>query len=115
MTSKNIIYKTIQDKIINQISTILNIKTKGGYLDIHELENDTLKISTILRMLPDIKRYFSVSNISLLKSENAKSIDICVSIIKNILKYNYEIVIASYKIKDLNIKTKRFYFHDIRN
>ena len=111
MKHKNILYATEQNNIIDRIVNILNIKTNEYQITLYEIDNNEMIKSNLLLMLPEIKKYFSVSTLRCITNvETSKRPYL--SIIKNLLKDKYNIYNSDTRI-NINgekIRTTKYVF-----
>lgn len=103
MRSKNQIYQTEQNQIIDQLYNIIN--PIENIFVLYELEQDIVKINSIMNLFPIIKKYFTLSNLpALAYPENSKRSYL--SVLKILLKRRYNIISSDCRIK-INGKTIR--------
>lgn len=113
MIYKYLLYPEEQKAIKEKIITILNLDTYNS-TTLHELDTNTEKQQQIMELLPDMKKYFSISSCAGVYSpENIKRP--LLSILRKILKTDYDIISTDWRARDqegkLLYRTKRYYFH----
>lgn len=96
MRLKSELYKKEQDEIVNKIIQILDLENKNEYT-LYELDNNESLQNDIMNMIPEIRKYYSFNNMKAV-GEPTKRKRPWLSIIKNMLKYKY------------NIESKDFHF-----
>jgi hypothetical protein len=110
MRLKNELYDDEQSKIKKELIDILELNNKNGFILYHIDNDDELK-SKIMRLLPKIRTFFSMSKITAISTpERIKRPYI--SVIRHILKRDYDILSAEHtlRIDEKIIRTKRYVF-----
>jgi len=110
MRLKNELYVDEQSKIKKELINILELNNKNGFILYHIDNDDELK-SKIMRLLPKIRTFYSMSKITAISTpERIKRPYI--SIIRHILKRDYDILSAEHtlRIDEKTIRTKRYVF-----
>ena len=110
MKLKSELYKIEQYEICDKIIDILQLDNDKS-ITLYELDNDKVKQQKILDLIPDIRKYFSFTNIiGASNPDNVKRP--WLSIIRNIIKLKYQFIYGDYtkKINDNRIRTKRYIF-----
>jgi len=110
MRLKSELYKNEQIEIINNIIDLLKLDEDNSII-LYELDNDKEKQEKLINMLPDIKKYFSLSSIKSIGNPKVSKRPY-LSIIKNITKSQYKIMSCDYRIKKEteDIRTKKYIF-----
>jgi len=113
MKLKSILYKKEQDEIINEIINILKLDDENSII-LYNLDNDKEKQEKILKLIPNIRKYFSFSMI-IGASEPTKAKRPYLSIIRQLTKSKYNMTSYDYRIKQKNkeIRTKKYVFKKI--
>jgi hypothetical protein len=113
MIHKSKLYAKEQKEIIYNIIAILELDDKNS-ITLYELDNDKDKTQKIIDLIPSIRKYFTYNNIKAVY-DPSKIRRPWLSIIKQLTKIKYDILIADYRIpKDSKktIRTKRYYFNE---
>jgi hypothetical protein len=118
MRLKTELYPEQQKQIREELMDLLNLK-ETNCLILYELDQDKELQEKIMDFLPRIHNYFSMSTITAISYPD-KIKRPYVSIIRHLLKNEYQILSTEYtiKAKPKNIRTKRYYFvqrQDIKN
>ena len=110
MRLKDELYKNEQENILQQLITILNLDN-GNSITLYDLDNNEIKQQEILNLLPNIRKYFSLSFVKGVKNPELLKRP-WLSIIKQLLKKKYDIISHDYRITINNekIRTKRYIF-----
>lgn len=96
MRKKDVIYINEQDLIIDQLYNI--VQPFDDIFILYELEHDKEKVKSIMDMFPNIKKYFTLSNLpALAYPENSKRSYL--SVLKILLKRRYNIIASDCRIK----------------
>ena len=95
MRLKEELYKKEQDEILQKIINIINLD-KENSITLYELDNDIKKQNKIMDLIPDIRKYFSLSFVKGIKNPELLKRPY-LSIIKQILKNNYNIISCDYR------------------
>ena len=113
MKLKSILYKKEQDEIINEIINILKLDDENSII-LYNLDNDKEKQEKILKLIPNIRKYFSFSMI-IGASEPTKAKRPYLSIIRQLTKSKYKMISYDYRIKQngKEIRTKKYVFKKI--
>jgi len=106
MRHKNILYQQEQNIIINKLLDFLELDNENSII-LYELDNNQDKINNILSLLPEIKKFFSLSTIKGIREPNDTKRPY-LSTIKNVLKDDYYIYNTSIRIN--KIKTVKYIF-----
>jgi hypothetical protein len=111
MRLKSVIYKEEQENVITQLYNILN--PIDNVFILYELEHDNIKVKQIMDLFPNIKKYFTLSNLpALAYPENSKRSYL--SVLKILLKKKYRIISSDCRIK-INGKTIRSIKYKLEN
>lgn len=111
MRLKNDLYKKEQIDILNKIIDIIELDDDNGII-LYELDNDKVKQEKILGLLPEIRKYFSLSFLKSISNPDLSKRPY-LSIIKNITKLEYKIMSCDYRLKkddSTEIRTKKYIF-----
>jgi hypothetical protein len=110
MKLKSILYKKEQDEIINEIINILKLDDENSII-LYNLDNDKEKQEKILKLIPNIRKYFSFSMI-IGASEPTKAKRPYLSIIRQLTKSKYNMTSCDIRIKkdEIEIRTRIYYF-----
>lgn len=110
MKLKKELYKKEQNDILNQLVDILDINNNPTFI-LYELDNDTQKQQQIIDLIPNIRKYFSLSNVRGIKNPETLKRP-WLSIIRQMLKSKYKMISKDHQItKDSQkIRTKRYLF-----
>jgi hypothetical protein len=110
MRLKNELYDDEQSKIKKELIDILELNNKNGFILYHIDNDDELK-SKIMRLLPKIRTFFSMSKITAISTPE-KIKRPYISIIRHMLKNDYDILSTEHtlRINDKTIRTKRYVF-----
>ena len=110
MRLKNELYDDEQSKIKKELIDILELNNKNGFILYHIDNDDELK-SKIMRLLPKIRTFFSMSKITDISTPE-KIKRPYISIIRHMLKNDYDILSTEHtlRINDKPIRTKRYVF-----
>jgi len=113
MKLKSILYKKEQDEIIDNIINILELDGKNSII-LYNLDNDKEKQKKILKLIPNIRKYFSFSMI-IGASEPTKAKRPYLSIIRQLTKSKYKMTSYDFRIKQnrKEIRTKKYVFEKI--
>ncbi len=110
MRLKSGIYQEQQKQIREELINILKLN-QTNYIILHELDEDKELQEQIIGLIPQIQTYFSMSTTTSI-SYPEKIKRPYLSIIRHLLKDQYNILITDYTIKaePKNIRTKKYYF-----
>jgi len=110
MRLKSGIYQEQQKQIREELINILKLN-QTNYIILHELDEDKELQEQIIGLIPQIQTYFSMSTTTAI-SYPEKIKRPYLSIIRHLLKDQYNILITDYTIKaePKNIRTKKYYF-----
>jgi len=111
MKLKVLLYPKEQEQIRHKLIDILELDNNNS-ITLYDLENHPTKTIKIMELLPEIRKFFSMSKITAFSTP--EKIDRpWLSIIRHMLKKDYEMVSADWRIKKEKniIRTKRYYFH----
>jgi hypothetical protein len=110
MRLKNELYNDEQIKIKKELIDILELKDKNSFI-LYELDHDEILKSKIMSLLPKIRIFYSMSKITAISTPE-KIKRPYISIIRHMLKNEYDILSTEYslKIDDKIIRTKRYVF-----
>jgi len=111
MIYKSVLYKKEQDDIIDKLVDILGIDDNNNSITLYEIDNNSEMCKDIMDLLPDIKKYYSLSTVKGISSpENSKRPYL--TIIKQILKNKYMIYNSDGKvyIESGRIRTTKYVF-----
>ena len=88
MKYKNELYEKEQNEIINKLIDILELEEQQ-YLILYNLDNNESKQKLILDLIPNIRKYFSLSNVRGIKNPETLKRP-WLSIIRQMLKQKYK-------------------------
>lgn len=110
MRLKNELYNDEQIKIKKGLIDILELNTKSGFI-LYEIDNDEELKLKIINLLPKIRTFFSMSKITAFSTPE-KIKRPYISIIRHLLKNEYDILSKEYSLKIDNkiIRTKQYVF-----
>jgi hypothetical protein len=110
MRLKEELYKKEQDEILQKIINIIDLD-KENSITLYELDNNTEKQNKIIDLIPDIRKYFSLSFVKGVKNPELLKRPY-LSVIKQILKNNYNIISSDFRtqIDENKIRTKKYIF-----
>jgi len=110
MRLKKELYKKEQGEIINKIIYIMGLDDDNS-VTLYELDNNEEKQKKIMDLIPEIRKYFSLSTIQGI-SEPHKCKRPYLSIIRQVTKYKYKMNYQDIRIKvdDNIIRTKIYKF-----
>lgn len=111
MKLKAELYKEEQNNIFNKIIDILELEKNNYSITLYELDNNEEIQNKILKMIPEIKKYYKIYGVkSLIYPNEVKRVYL--SIIKFIMKSEYKVITTDFRIKNENIiiRTKKYYF-----
>jgi hypothetical protein len=110
MRLKEELYKKEQDEILQKIINIIDLD-KENSITLYELDIDTEKQNKIIDLIPDIRKYFSLSFVKGVKNPELLKRPY-LSVIKQILKNNYNIISSDFRtqIDENKIRTKKYIF-----
>ena len=111
MKLKSILYKKEQDELVYKIINILDLDNENSII-LYNLDNDKIKQDKILKLIPEIRKYYSFSTI-IGASEPIKTKRPYLSIIRQLTKSKYKLNSYDYRIKEDNkedIRTKKYFF-----
>lgn len=111
MRKKSELYETQQIDIINQLIAILELDAEDS-ITLYELENDPDKVGKIMKLVPEIRKYFVFSRIiGAYEPDQVKRP--WLSIIKLITKTQYRLFKSDYRIPTGDggvVRTKKYTF-----
>ena len=112
MKLKSELYKEEQSEILNKLVHILDLDDNSSVI-LYELDNDETKQQKILELLPDIRKFFSLSNVRGIKNPETLERP-WLSIIRQMSKLKYKMISNDYRVtKDgKKIRTKKYTFHE---
>ena len=90
MRLKSELYKKEQDKLTNKVIKILNLD-ENGTTTLHELDTNKDKKNELLKIIPDIRKYFTYTCIKGVR-EPEKVKRPYLSIIRHLVKKHYKII-----------------------
>ena len=110
MKLKSKLYEEEQNKILNLLIDILDINN-NSIIILHDLDNNETIQQQILDLIPDIRKYFSLSNVRGIKNPETLNRP-WLSIIRKMIQSKYKMVSKDHQItKDGNkIRTKKYIF-----
>ncbi len=111
MKLKSILYKKEQEDLINKIIDILDLDENNSII-LYNLDNDIKKQDKILKLIHEIRKYYSFSTI-IGASEPTKAKRPYLSIIRQLTKHKYKLYSYDYRIKQDgkdDIRTKKYVF-----
>ncbi len=111
MKLKSILYKKEQDELVDKIINILELDNENSII-LYNLDNDKIKQDKILKLIPEIRKYYSFSTI-IGASEPEKTKRFYLSIIRQLTKNKFNMLSCDYRIKQENqkdIRTKKYIF-----
>lgn len=109
MRFKNELYPEEQKAIKSQLLDIIALDDKNSIV-LHHIDNDEEKQQRIMNLLPRIRTFFSMSRVTAFAYPE-KIQRPWLSIIRHLLKDDYDIVSRDYKVKGndgVTIRTKRY-------
>ena len=109
MKLKSQLYKKEQEDLCDKIINILELDDKNSVI-LYNIDNSD-KVKKIMNLLPELRKYFTFHNI--IGISDPKQVKRAwLSIMKQVTKLKYEILICDHRIKDQDkiIRTKRYYF-----
>ena len=111
MKLKSKLYEEEQNKILNLLIDILDINN-NSIIILHDLDNNETIQQQILDLIPDIRKYFSLSNVRGIKNPETLNRP-WLSIIRKMIQSKYKMVSKDHQItKDGNkIRTKKYIFY----
>ena len=89
MKLKSILYKKEQDELVYKIINILDLDNENSII-LYNLDNDKIKQDKILKLIPEIRKYYSFSTI-IGASEPTKAKRPYLSIIRQLTKSKYKL------------------------
>ena len=112
MRLKSDLYTSDQLGIIDKIINILELDNEKS-TTLYDLDNDEDKQLNIISLIPEIRIFFSASNIQGVSKPDSL-LRPWLSIIRQIAKKKYKIIGQDCTIKKNNklIRTKRYYFYE---
>jgi hypothetical protein len=111
MRFKNELYDEEQETIKIELLSIIRLDDKNSIV-LYHVDNDEEKQDKIMQLLPRIRTFFSMSRVTAF-SYPERIQRPWLSIIKHLLKDNFDIVSRDCKIKNadgITIRTKRYTF-----
>lgn len=110
MKNKTELYNKEQNEIINNIIDILDLDEQNSCV-LYELDNNNEKQCHLMKLVPQIRKFFSFSRI-IGVSEPQKAKRPWLGLIKQITKYNYNIISQSIKMRKNGqlIRTQKYIF-----
>jgi hypothetical protein len=114
MKLKSILYKKEQDELLNKIINILELDNENSII-LYNLDNDKIKQDKILKLIPEIRKYYRFSTI-IGASEPTKTKRPYLSIIRQLTKSKYKLNSYDYRIKQDgkdDIRTKKYIFESL--
>lgn len=111
MKLKSILYKKEQNEIVDKIINILELDNENSII-LYNLDNDKEKQNKILKLIPEIRKYYSFSTI-IGASEPSNAKRPYLSITRQITKSKYKMNSYDYRIKQNGkeeIRTKKYIF-----
>lgn len=111
MKLKSILYKKEQDDLVDKIINILELDNENSII-LYNLDNDKNKQDKILKLIPEIRKFYSFSTI-IGASEPTKAKRPYLSIIRQLTKRKYKMNSYDYNIKKEDkgyIRTKKYFF-----
>jgi hypothetical protein len=108
MRTKSELYEAEQSNIVDTIINLLDLDDEAG-ITLYELDNDSEKQTQLMELAPSIRKYFTCTGIAGVKEPMKRP---WLSIIKNVCKIKYKILICDYglKLEDKIVRTKKYYF-----
>ena len=113
MRLKSYIYSNQQKEIINKLIEILNLKNINTFT-LYDLDIDLEKQQKIMDLIPEIKKYYSCNSFKAV-CQTYKIKRPYLSIIKQLLKNEYNIVIIDkfyQEINNIKIRTQKYIFEN---
>jgi hypothetical protein len=110
MKLKSNLYEKEQSDILNRLIDILQIDNNSTII-LYELDNDGAKQTQIIDLIPNIRKYFSLSNVRGIKNPETLKRP-WLSVMRHMLKSKYKMISKDHQItKDgQKIRTKRYLF-----
>jgi hypothetical protein len=112
MRHKHELYPEEQSTIKEELLRMLELDDHHSIL-LSDLDNNASKQQQIMNLLPRIRTFFSMSCITAFAYPESTKRP-WLSIIRHLLKDDYEMVSADWRVKNENgstLRTKRYYFH----
>ena len=108
---KTVVFKAEQDQLRKELLDILDLQSAPFNEDVltitlHDLDKED-KRSSIMNLLPQVRRYFTITNKALLYPQETKRPHL--TIVRFLLKDTYE-MLGKY-IEENGIKTMRYHFY----
>lgn len=110
MRLKSELYKKEQNKIINQVCILLDLDNKDT-ITLYELDDDIELQNKIMDLLPNIRKYFSFTNIEGARNPEKRKRP-WLSILKYMIRKRYKIENKDYRLYNETgaIRTMRYTF-----
>jgi hypothetical protein len=110
MRLKSELYQKEQDEIVEKIITILDLENKNTYT-LYELDNNEEIQKQIMELIPEIRKWYSFNGIKAVGEPNRIKRP-WLSIIKQLTKSKYNLLIKElrYTDKGIQIKTQHYTF-----
>jgi hypothetical protein len=110
MRLKSELYKKEQEEVIDKIITILDLENKNSYT-LYELDNNEEIQKQIMELIPEIRKWYSFNGIKAVGEPNRIKRP-WLSIIKQLTKSKYNLLIKElrYTDKGIQIKTQHYTF-----
>lgn len=110
MRLKSELYKKEQDEIIEKIINILDLKNKTEYT-LYELDKNEEIQNKIMELIPEIRKYYAFNNMKAVGEPNKRKRP-WLSIIKNLLKPNYNFESIDHRLIEngIEIRTHKYLF-----
>ena len=112
MKLKSDLYQKEQNEILNKLINILEINNDSTII-LYELDNDEIKQKQIIDLIPNIRKYFSLSNVRGIKNPETLKRP-WLSIIRQMLKSKYKMISKDYQLTkdEKKIRTKKYIFSE---
>lgn len=110
MISKTVLYSKEQSALVDKLIKILDLDELNS-ITLYELDNNIEKQEEIMKLKPDIHKYYNCKYISGV-NDTLKIIRPWLSIIRHLTRDNYTMLISDYRLIVDNKKqrTKRYIF-----
>lgn len=108
MRNKSELFQKKQFELCDNIINILDLNEENS-VTLYELDNDKNRQENIMKLIPEIKKYFKINSISGI-TQTHKVKRPWMSIIRHVCRIKYTINNVDYKLKNLNIRTTKYIF-----
>lgn len=117
MRKKTALYAKEQDAIIEEILRILELDEHRSWV-LYDVENDPAKRARLMALIPEIRKFFSFSDIQGV-SEPHRSLRPWLSMIRQITKSKYRMFSCHYRVtvdvdgETTKVRTQKYIFQKI--